>query len=150
MKSTSRSASSRRSGPRSCTDPKREMAGGAFRALVEYKQVLVVREDLDISEGKRAVQVAHGAVGAALEARERHTKWYKEWLREGQRKVVVRTRDLAELRALHERAKSMNLPCILIEDAGLTEVPPGTTTCLGIGPAPEALVDQVTGRLPLW
>ena len=117
---------------------------------MQYKQVLVVREDLDISEGKRAVQVAHGALGAAQHARERHGKWYKEWLAEGQRKVVLRARDLEELRALFEKAKALKLPCVLIDDAGLTEVPPGTTTCLGIGPAPENLVDQVTGRLPLW
>ena len=115
-----------------------------------YKQVLVVREDLDISEGKRAVQVAHGALGAAQEARERNGKWYKEWLAEGQRKVVLRARDLTELRALHAKAKGLKLPCVLIDDAGLTEVPPGTTTCLGIGPAPEHLIDQVTGQLPLW
>ncbi|HYS71362.1 MAG TPA: peptidyl-tRNA hydrolase Pth2 [Thermoplasmata archaeon] len=115
-----------------------------------YKQVLVVREDLDISEGKRAVQVAHAALGAAQEARERNGKWYKEWLAEGQRKVVLRARDLTELRTLYEKARSLKLPCVLIDDAGLTEVPPGTTTCLGIGPAPENLIDPVTGRLPLW
>ncbi len=117
---------------------------------MHYKQVLVLREDLDISEGKRAVQVAHGALGAAQEARERNGKWYKEWLREGQRKVVLRARDLEHLRALYERARSLKLPASLIEDAGLTEIPPGTTTCLGIGPAPENLIDQVTGNLPLW
>jgi PTH2 family peptidyl-tRNA hydrolase len=117
---------------------------------MEYKQVIVVREDLDISEGKRAAQVAHAAVGAALEARESHTKWYKEWLREGQRKVVLRARDLQELRELHEQARTLKLPAVTIDDAGLTELPPGTTTCLGIGPAPEDQVDRVTRRLPLW
>lgn len=117
---------------------------------MEYKQVLVLREDLGISEGKRAVQVAHAALGAAQEGRERHGKWYKEWLREGQRKVVLRARDLAHLKALQEKARSLKLPCVLIDDAGLTEVPPGTTTCLGVGPAPDHLIDQVTGNLPLW
>lgn len=112
--------------------------------------MLVVREDLGISEGKRAAQVAHAAVSASLEAREHHARWYKGWLREGQRKVVVRAKDLEELRALHAQAKSLKLPAALIDDAGLTEVPPGTTTSLGIGPAPEDLVDRVTRRLPLW
>ena len=119
-------------------------------AAMEYKQVIVVREDLPISEGKRAAQVAHGALSAAHEAREDHGKWYKEWWREGQRKVVLRGRDLEHLRALREKARSLKLPCAMIEDAGLTELPPGTTTVLGIGPAPEHLIDQVTGNLPLW
>ena len=117
---------------------------------MEYKQVVVVREDLDISEGKRAVQVAHAAVSASLEAREHHPKWYKEWLREGQRKVVLRAKKLEHLKALHAKAQALKLPSVLIDDAGLTEVPQGTTTCLGIGPAPENLVDQITGQLPLW
>lgn len=117
---------------------------------MDYKQVLVVREDLAISEGKRAVQVAHAALGAAQEARERHGKWYSEWMREGQRKVVLRARDLEHLKALYARARGLKLPSVLIEDAGLTEVPAGTTTCLGIGPAPANLIDQVTGTLPLW
>jgi len=116
---------------------------------MEYKQVIVVREDLDISEGKRAAQVAHGALSAALEARQTHARWYKEWLREGQRKVVLRAEDLEHLRALHAKARALKLPCATIDDAGLTELPPGTTTVLGIGPAPEHLVDQVTGSLPL-
>lgn len=117
---------------------------------MEYKQALVARADLAISEGKRAAQLAHAALGAAQEARERHGKWYSAWWREGQRKVVLRARDLEHLRELFARAKALKLPCVLIEDAGLTELPPGTTTVLGVGPAPENLVDQVTGNLPLW
>lgn len=117
---------------------------------MEFKQVIVAREDLAMTEGKRAVQVAHASLGAALEARDKHAKWFKGWLHEGQRKVLVRAKDLDELRVLYESARALKLPAVMIDDAGLTELPPGTTTCLGIGPAPEELMDRVTRRLRLW
>ncbi|MEP0826513.1 MAG: peptidyl-tRNA hydrolase, partial [Nitrososphaera sp.] len=36
-----------------------------------------------------------------------------------------------------------------VQDSGLTQIPPGTTTCIGIGPAPVDLVDKVTRDLKL-
>jgi len=37
----------------------------------------------------------------------------------------------------------------LVRDRGLTQVPPGTITCLGLGPAPADLLDSLTGNLTL-
>ncbi len=119
------------------------------QAPLEHKLVVVVREDLDLARGKLAVQVAHASVTAALEAKVRAPKWFSAWLREGQKKVVVRVSGLDELTVLRKRAIELKLPNALIEDAGLTVLPPGTTTCLAVGPAPSSLVDHVTGKLKL-
>ena len=116
----------------------------------DYKLVVVVREDLKLSAGKLAVQVAHAAVSCAQSAKRDKTKWYRSWWDEGQRKVVLRAFDLAHLNELEAKAKKARLTVETVADAGLTEVPPGTVTCLGIGPAPENKVDPVTGDLPLW
>ncbi len=56
---------------------------------------------------------------------------------------------LEELKKLNRRAEEIELPSALVEDRGLTEIPPGTTTCLGIGPAPKEVIDEITGDLPL-
>jgi PTH2 family peptidyl-tRNA hydrolase len=114
-----------------------------------YKQVIVFHSDLKLSKGKTAVQAGHAAVSAAEEARGRRKNWWKNWVNEGQRKIAVKVKTEKELLEIEKRAKDSELPCALIIDRGLTEVPPNTITCLGIGPAPSERVDKITGRLPL-
>lgn len=117
--------------------------------MFEYKQVMVVREDLDMSPGKLAVQVAHASLSAAENARVDKPKWFENWWKEKQKKVVVRGSSLEELKELRRKAIELRLPNDLIFDAGLTELEPETPTVLGIGPAPNDKVDEVTGNLPL-
>ena len=116
---------------------------------MELKLVLVVRDDLKLSTGKLAVQVAHAAVNCAFIAKKNNSKWYRTWYDEGQKKVVVRAFDIAHLHELKHQADGLKLSTSLITDAGLTEVTPGTVTCLGIGPGPNEIVDKVTGELKL-
>jgi PTH2 family peptidyl-tRNA hydrolase len=114
-----------------------------------YKQVIVFRSDLKLSKGKIAAQSGHAAVSAAEEARKHHKAWWKAWINEGQCKIAVKVKSEREILELEKQAKELALPCALIIDRGLTEVPPGTITCLGIGPAPSEIVDRLTSKLPL-
>jgi len=114
-----------------------------------YKQVIIFRSDLKLSKGKAVVQAGHAAVSAAEETRRHHREWWESWLFEGQRKIAVKVKTEKELLTLEEAAKDLGLPCSLIVDRGLTEIPPNTVTCLGIGPAPNDKVDKLTGKLPL-
>ena len=114
-----------------------------------YKQVIVFRADLKLSKGKVAAQAGHAAVSAGEEARKHRKEWWTEWLEEGQRKIAVKVRNEKELSELEEEAHKLGLPNALIVDRGLTEIPPNTVTCLGIGPAPAEKLDRLTGGLPL-
>ena len=116
---------------------------------MEYKLAVAVRNDLKLSKGKTAVQVAHASVICALKAKKENRKWFKSWYNEGQRKIVVKAENLEMLYELKSIAESKKLTTAIVEDAGLTEVPSGTITCLGIGPGPENIVDDVTGKLAL-
>ncbi len=115
----------------------------------KYKQVIAVRTDLGMSRGKIAVQVAHGSVSSAEQVRVHQQDVWKAWLREGQKKVAVKVDSVEELLELRRQAISHSLNHALIRDAGMTELPPGTITVLGIGPAKAELIDEVTGGLKL-
>jgi PTH2 family peptidyl-tRNA hydrolase len=114
-----------------------------------YKQVIVFRSDLKMSKGKIAAQAGHAAVSAAEEARKHCKEWWKAWIKEGQCKIAVKVESEKELLDLEKQANELALPCALIIDRGLTEIPPGTITCLGIGPAPAEKIDKITGMLLL-
>ncbi|MEM3462579.1 MAG: peptidyl-tRNA hydrolase Pth2 [Candidatus Bathyarchaeia archaeon] len=114
-----------------------------------FKQAIVVRRDLRMGKGKLAAQVAHAAVAAAEEAREKFPSWWGEWMREGQKKVVLRVEGEEELLGIYEESRRRGLPAALVRDMGLTQLPPGTATCAGIGPAPEPDLDALVGRLKL-
>lgn len=115
----------------------------------QFKQVIVVRTDIKMGKGKLAVQVAHAAVEGAFIVRSRERAWYDGWKFEGQAKVAVKASSLDELRELRRSAEKLGLSTAIIEDKGLTQLEPGTTTCLAIGPGPSNLIDQVTGKLKL-
>jgi PTH2 family peptidyl-tRNA hydrolase len=122
---------------------------GKSMSEFRYKQVIVFRSDLKLSRGKVAAQAGHAAVSAAEEARKHHKKWWEDWIDEGQRKIAVKVKSEKDLLELEKTAIELALPCALIIDKGLTEIPPGTITCLGVGPAPAEEVDKLTGKLPL-
>ncbi len=113
------------------------------------KQAIVVRLDIKMGKGKLAAQVAHASLSAAEEAMSRKSVWYDAWRAGGQAKIVLKVQSEDELRQLFQKAKGEKLPAYLVEDRGLTQLEPGTVTCLGIGPGPEEAVDKVTGKLKL-
>ena len=115
----------------------------------EFKLVIVVRTDLGLTKGKLAVQVAHASVNCAVQVRSSKRRAYDEWYRQGQKKIVAKVASLRELHELKSMAEAKGLTTSLVTDAGLTQLPPGTTSCLGIGPAESSAIDPLTGHLGL-
>ena len=127
------------------------------------KQVIVVRTDLNMRKGKMCAQAAH----ASMEfLRDRLGDWHQlinrhlkgnvrlrpvefEWLTGDRTKVVVQGRDLRHLIELQATCKLTNVLSYMMVDQGRTDVEPGTTTALAIGPAESEFIDRITGDLPL-
>jgi PTH2 family peptidyl-tRNA hydrolase len=111
-----------------------------------YKQCLVIRNDVKMSCGKRCAQAGHAAIGAYNAA---DKALQKAWLSEGQKKVVLKANDERTLYELKVLAERNGISTSLIQDAGMTEIPPGTITALGLGPAKSEDLDRITGTLSL-
>ncbi|MAF35056.1 aminoacyl-tRNA hydrolase [Candidatus Woesearchaeota archaeon] len=110
------------------------------------KQVILVRKDLKLSKGKLAAQVSHASVETLLKSEK---DYVKKWRAEGMKKTVLGVADQKELIDFKNKAEDAGLVVALITDAGRTELNPGTTTCVGIGPDKEEKIDKVTGELRL-
>jgi peptidyl-tRNA hydrolase, PTH2 family len=120
-----------------------------------FKQVIVMRNDLNMRKGKMVAQGAHASVMVLVErlcgpcagAKDHNLE---QWLSHGMTKICVRVESEKELLEIRQTAEEAGLTVHLITDAGHTEfggVP--TRTCLAIGPDEEERIDAVTGRLRL-
>jgi PTH2 family peptidyl-tRNA hydrolase len=112
------------------------------------KQVIVVRSDLKLGKGKLAAHVSHASLAGYRLVKEREPGFIDEWEREGEKKIVVKVESERELFELYERMRK-EIPCVIIKDAGFTQIAPGTTTCLVAGPWKDEEVDKFTKDLKL-
>ncbi|CAG9791643.1 unnamed protein product [Diatraea saccharalis] len=120
-----------------------------FATNSEYKLVLVVRTDLNMSKGKIAAQCGHAAVGAFEKAQRKDPEGLKCWRMTGQAKVALKIDSVDEIKQIADNAQKMGLITSLIRDAGRTQIAPNSITVLGVGPAPKDVIDKVTGHLKL-
>lgn len=115
----------------------------------EIKQVIVVRCDIKMGKGKLSAQVAHAAVSASEKVKKSQNEIYNNWILSGQAKIVVKVNSLEEILHIYNLAKTEGLIAALIRDKGLTQIQPGTVTCVGIGPGNAFDIDNITGDLKL-
>ncbi len=110
-----------------------------------YKLTIVMRSDLKMSKGKACAQAGHAAIECFI--RQDDDRLKKKWLEEGGKKIVLKAQSIEALHALNHAAKRAGLVTAVIQDAGHTELEPGTVTCMGIGPDTEENIDRVTKDL---
>lgn len=115
----------------------------------EIKQVIILRSDLEMSRGKLAAQCAHASLMSYFETEKVDKAIAKAWIESGEKKIVLKVSDEEALRKIYEAFRYKKVPAALVSDAGLTEVPPGTKTALGIGPWKSSAIDPFTRGMKL-
>ena len=108
-----------------------------------YKHVWILYA---LGKGKIAGTVGHASVTASMN---KNSQWINKWLDMGQPKIVLKVPGPVELDQIKKDAITLAVPWCVIEDAGRTQIAPGTVTCLALGPAPEEHIDRITGDLKL-
>ena len=120
----------------------------------EMKQVIVIRSDLPLSGGKAVAQGAHASMGAYFDSLDRWGEFADDriapWKEEGRAKICLCVDSEQELLALAAACEEQNIGHYLVQDAGRTEVDPGTPTALGIGPDSSRHIDKLTRPLSLY
>jgi len=128
-----------------------DMVDKVAKRKSEFKQVILVREDLHLPKGKMAAQVAHASLDALIRSEKKKKKdIINAWKKEGMKKTVLRVSSLKEMKDCRRKAEEKGLSTAMITDAGRTVIKRGTITCLGIGPDEEKKIDGVTGELKVY
>jgi len=124
-----------------------------FPQAMNHKMIICVRQDLGMGTGKIAAQVGHAVLGAYKNIIEgqnmKHRQDLYNWEECGQAKIVVKVKSKEELLKVEEDARNAGLNTCLIQDAGRTQIEPGSFTVVAIGPATSAELDKITGHLKL-
>ncbi|XP_042215347.1 peptidyl-tRNA hydrolase 2, mitochondrial-like isoform X2 [Homarus americanus] len=95
-------------------------------------------------------ECSHATLKAYKQTQKRDSRLLRAWEMNGQPKVVLKIEDEASMLDLASLARDAGLTVSLIQDAGRTQIAPGSRTVLGIGPGTVELVDTVTGHLKLY
>ena len=115
----------------------------------EYKMCIIIRTDLKMSTGKMIAQACHAAVDASELAKQQNHAGWRKWRDEGAKKVALQVDSQEELEELADKSDKLDIVYTVIHDRGLTEIPAGSITALGLGPERNDKLDKVTGSLPL-
>lgn len=117
---------------------------------------IIVNADLQLSPAKLAVQVGHGvelhfkemSTKTNLEFSDEYRKYvepHRQWMNSGSRKIVLKANP-TQWKKIKE---SDDIEAYLVRDAGLSEVEPGTETCIVFPPKRKSTIHKLIKRLQL-
>ena len=144
-----------------------------------YKQIIIVRRDLDLSPGKLSGQVSHASMAFLTNMLKEHVLpaageykvesftmekgLYENWINDIFTKVVLKAKNKNQLMKAVKMAEDLGMEegkdFFLIKDCCLTELTPEevdengvgrTLTCIGFRPMEETVIDQIGRKYQLY
>jgi len=106
--------------------------------LVEY---FIVNSEVQMSPGKLSVQVAHVATKIAIGYPDSNV--FYSWYYKDQKKIILKGKEKDLLKLIDQGFE-------YIRDNGLTEIPNGTLTVVGLPPMTRKEAKQYIKRLQLY
>lgn len=136
--------------------------------LDEVKMVILVNDQLAMTKGKLAAQVAHASIYcyekltrlcdsnySTLGQIAHGDELYRSWYDNGTKKIVLKVDTELEFKKYMPEGEigklmvSDNIIVCEVEDLGLTEIPRNSLTCIGIGPEHASKMDKYTGEFKI-
>lgn len=144
-----------------------------------YKQIIIVRKDLEMSTGKMCSQVSHASMAFLIEAiRNDWSQWistrepyeyytseitlekdlFEQWIDADHTKCVLKAKNKTQLLKAQKLAEEMglkeNTDFFKIYDLCRTEIEPEedgkTLTCIGFKPLPAEMADKIGKKFQLY
>lgn len=119
---------------------------------------IIVNSDLSMAKGKTASQCCHSVCGVTriLERSNRDGKIYKEWIRSGETKIVLRA-TLQEMKKILDeyevdkqvKRESEGVWCMCVHDAGRTQIPDQSLTTIAFRPMSRSEAPDFLRKLKL-
>lgn len=135
--------------------------------IKDYKQVIVIRKDLNMRKGKMIAQGAHASnmfffdynlaqmdydpvYSGKPQRLDFMNNLLNNWIKNKYKKIVLGCNSLEELENLYQQAIKKGILAYKVTDSGLTEFHgEPTVTCVSFGPVLPFSIDPITGYLQL-
>jgi peptidyl-tRNA hydrolase len=115
----------------------------------ELVQYFVVNKELEMSAGKMAAQVAHVATLSVTDIMNPTGRFniyqycFYQWMSNGQKKIILKGKQ-------KDLEKLISEGFYFIRDNGLTEIPTGSLTVVGLPPMKKSDAQKYVKRLQLF
>lgn len=117
-----------------------------------FKQVIVIRNDIRLTRSEIAKIVVWASMFSVKKSKDSFPKKINNWLKTGQKKVVLKAinlEDLANLKKNLEKNKKLVFYEVKIPENFSNKVESGEFIALGIGPDEEKILTTLTNMFKL-